>query len=466
MTKHSLINIKTATLALIAALIITRLLTLGLYPLYDTTEARYGEMARIMLETGNWITPQFDYNVPFWGKPPMQTWLSALSFFIFGINEFAARLPHFLCGMLTLWLTYRFAREQASKSHAVYASLILTSSLGFIIASGMVMTDAALLMATTLAMVSFWHNYQQQSRLDGHLFFVALALGLLIKGPVAVVLIGIALVTWSLWQRCFINAITSLPWLTGIPLMLLIALPWYIAAEISSPGFLEYFIVGEHIQRFLVSGWQGDLYGTAHVETKGTIWLFWLATAFPWSFVLLALVFRRQLPIKQIQAKAPLNKFLICWMLAPMLLFTMAGNILPAYVLPGFAAMAVLIAINSQLTKRSLIYSVMTLVILVTVVVVFSFDLSKKDSEVNLLSNKLNNTAPLYYWKKRPFSAQFYSQGKAKLIEDSTQLTELLQQSQPILLAISHSDYEKIALDLIDCQSINRSTSRVLLRCH
>ena len=53
-----------------------------MYPLFDTTEARYGEIARIMYETQNWVTPQFDYNIPFWGKPPMQTWLSALSFFM------------------------------------------------------------------------------------------------------------------------------------------------------------------------------------------------------------------------------------------------------------------------------------------------------------------------------------------------------------------------------------------------
>ncbi len=65
-------------------------------PLNDVSEARYAEIARKMLETGNWVTPQHDYGVPFWAKPPLSTWLSAFSMKLFGVNEFAARLPGLL----------------------------------------------------------------------------------------------------------------------------------------------------------------------------------------------------------------------------------------------------------------------------------------------------------------------------------------------------------------------------------
>ncbi len=75
-----------------------RLATLGAYPLMDSTESRYAEIARKMLETGDWLMPQFDYGVPFWGKPPLSTWLSAASMAIFGVNEFAARLPSLAAG--------------------------------------------------------------------------------------------------------------------------------------------------------------------------------------------------------------------------------------------------------------------------------------------------------------------------------------------------------------------------------
>ncbi|MGB0898953.1 MAG: ArnT family glycosyltransferase, partial [Psychrobium sp.] len=275
-------------LAIGIAVLSIRLISLGFYPLYDTTEARYGEIARLMLETGNWVTPLFDYNVPFWGKPPLQTWISAASFGILGVNEFAARLPHFLCTLVTILLTYRFANQYFGTRRAVISIIVLSASIGFTITAGTVMTDSALLMAITLAMISFWRCFQENnSTINGLLFFAALSLGMLIKGPVAVVIIGIALTVWSVSQRCFVIAISSLPWGKGLLLFIVLTLPWYLWAEIRTPGFLEYFIVGEHIQRFLVSGWQGDLYGTAHKEPRGMIWLFWVGAAFPWSLLLM-----------------------------------------------------------------------------------------------------------------------------------------------------------------------------------
>ena len=100
----------------VSALLLLRLVSLGLYPLMDTTEARYGEMARIMLETGNWVTPMFDYSVPFWGKPPMFTWLSALGFEAMGVNEIGARMPHFLVGIAIIGLVFYFAKGLVSIS--------------------------------------------------------------------------------------------------------------------------------------------------------------------------------------------------------------------------------------------------------------------------------------------------------------------------------------------------------------
>ena len=65
--------------------------------------------------------------------------------------------------------------------------------------------------------------------------------------------------------------------------MLLIAVPWYVMAEHKTPGFLHYFIIGEHIDRFLDSGWKGDKYGHAHFKPLGTIWFMWLYTSLPWG---------------------------------------------------------------------------------------------------------------------------------------------------------------------------------------
>ena len=87
-----------------------RLLTLGLYPVSDTTESRYAEIARKMVELGDWVTPWYDYGVPFWGKPPLSTWLTAGSMQLFGVSEWAARLPHFLCAVAVGWLIWDWLR--------------------------------------------------------------------------------------------------------------------------------------------------------------------------------------------------------------------------------------------------------------------------------------------------------------------------------------------------------------------
>ena len=81
---------------------IFRLLLTATIPLLDKTESRYAEIARIMQETNQWIVLQIDYGVPFWAKPPLSTWLSAGSFVVFGINEFAARFPSFLLSIILI----------------------------------------------------------------------------------------------------------------------------------------------------------------------------------------------------------------------------------------------------------------------------------------------------------------------------------------------------------------------------
>ncbi|MBU2972459.1 glycosyltransferase family 39 protein [Pseudoalteromonas sp. C2R02] len=459
-----------SAIALIIAFIAFRLASLGAYPLYDTTEARYGEIARIMLETRDWITPQFDYNIPFWGKPPLYAWLSVISFTVFGVSEFSARLPHFLCGLLTLALVFQLTNKALGKEKAIAACLVLISSIGFVIATGMVMTDAVLTLSITLAMSSYWQAFKYgEKAFYGNLFFIALAIGMLAKGPVAVVIVGIPLVIWIIWQKCFIQALKALPWLSGITLFLAFSLPWYILAEMKTPGFLEYFLWGEHIQRFLVSGWQGDLYGSAHKEAKGTIWLFWLAMAFPWSFILTHKAYQYLFSKKEnTTGKTNINSYLLIWMISPMLLFTLAGNILAAYVLPGFAAMAILCANNIKLGKKMLVSAWLSLVIVAIALFAVSNSYTSKTAESALLGDNLTRyqNSALYYWQKRPFSAQFYSKGQAQLLNDKTKLQDMLKIEKKFYLAIKHQDFAELKPQLETlCDITQQTKKRLLLRC-
>ena len=112
-----------------------------------------------------------------------------------------------------------------------------------------------------------------------------------VQGPLALVLVAAAVLPWSLLPAGRAQA-CALPWIGGTILMLALALPWYVMAEIRTPGFLQYFIVGEHFLRFVDPGWQGDLYGTAHKRPYGGIWLDWLLATMPWGLAGLWLFLR------------------------------------------------------------------------------------------------------------------------------------------------------------------------------
>ena len=171
----------------------------------DSTESRYAEIARKMLETGDWLMPQFDYGVPFWGKPPLSTWLSAASMAVFGVNEFAARLPSLalLVGLRRARLRARRAARRTATRRCGPLALFAATGLVFV-AAGAMMTDPALMLGTTLSMAGFWiavNGPERHRRIAGCAFFAGLCVGLLAKGPVAAVLVLVPIGASTLWTR-------------------------------------------------------------------------------------------------------------------------------------------------------------------------------------------------------------------------------------------------------------------------
>lgn len=332
-------------LGLTLLMLLARLLTLGAYPVSDATEARYAEIARKMVELNDWVTPWYDYGVPFWAKPPLSTWITAASMEVFGVNEFAARLPHFLAGVLVIALVAGWLRRRSARQ-ALLTAALLTGSLLFFVASGAVMTDMALVVGLVLAMRGFWLGLfgdERERRRERWLFFAGLALGLLAKGPLVLVLSGVPIALWAVLTGNVRTAWSGLPWLRGTLLMLALAVPWYVLAEQHTPGFLNYFLVGEHWKRFTVSGWTGDRYGTAHAVPRGMIWPYAAIACLPWAllFPLLALVRRKQAPVAP-PPEPSWSRYLWAWALAPCLFFTASRNIIWTYFLPGMPALAML----------------------------------------------------------------------------------------------------------------------------
>ncbi|WP_040535378.1 ArnT family glycosyltransferase, partial [Legionella drancourtii] len=203
-------------------LLVCRVISMCFIPLNDVSEARYGEIARKMLETGNWVTLLHDYGVPFWAKPPLSTWLSAASMMFLGVNEFAVRLPGLLLSIGVLWLIWDLAKKHSGNVVATLATLVLAGTLYFFLDAGTVMTDPSLIFCTTLVLVSFWHAIVGGNKYWSYVFFIGLGLGLLAKGPVATVLAGMPIFCWVLLRNQWRNLWQRLPWIKGILIMLAI----------------------------------------------------------------------------------------------------------------------------------------------------------------------------------------------------------------------------------------------------
>ncbi|MCF8476453.1 MAG: glycosyltransferase family 39 protein [Pseudolabrys sp.] len=464
-------------LILLGILLLVRVGAMAVVPLMDTTEARYGEIGRKMAELNDWVTPWFNYGVPYWGKPPFSFWLTAASFDLFGVSAFTARLPHFITSLAIIGLVAWMVRRR--DQDAVWPTIVcMSSATVFFISAGTVLTDMELTLGTTLAMLGFWialeapqaagtdHGVGTQSRwFAGPFFFGGLVIGLLAKGPVALVLVGLPLFLWTACNARWRDVWRQLPWIGGLLLTLLISLPWYLIAEQHTAGFLHYFLVGEHFHRFITPGWHGDLYGNAHPSPFGEIWLFAIVGFLPWSVLIPAAAWRWRQPGAKLGAMfmssaravaATLSRraaggdfddkywtsYLLMWGLAPLLLFTAARNVGWTYVLSGLPAAAIFAGqwltvqsrrgrnITPMLCGGLLLMLGLMFVVAVTwhqtgavdkksakkLVAVYEQSMAQDATDAGsspLRKDAAHAKVPLIFvvWR-RPFSAEFYTRGK------------------------------------------------------
>lgn len=453
------------TLFVLIALISMRLISLGFYPLMDTTEARYGGIAKRMAGMNDWITPWFDTGVPFWGKPPLSFWMSALGIKLFGLNEFAVRVPHFIAALLVVIISYDWAKR--SFINPFYVVAILTTSLLFMVSSGAVMTDMALCLGSTLSFRGFWlalYGAESDKKREQWLFFIGLSLMLLAKGPIGWILVLLPISLWALYTDSIKTTWQGLPWMKGCILAIVVAMPWYLIAEQHTPGFLNYFFVGEHWQRFTVSGWKGDLYGTALATHRGTIWLHLVLGTLPWSIIFpaIAWLYRQQINTNKISKQAELGQYLLLAGIAPCIFFTMSGNILWTYVLPGLPALALYLALwlcrLNQLLSKKIIYlgSLVSLLIMVCGLILLTIGHradNKSAKSIISLYQLQNSTQPIIFIGKSPFSAKFYNHGEV-FSADTLKEIDAISKNKHVYIAVRKDDLAKLNNQLVDLKLI------------
>ena len=432
---------------LLLVLIANRGIINYLLPLMDKTEARYAEIARIMVETNNWILLQIDYNIPFWAKPPLSTWLTALSIKLFGLYEFYIRLPYLITTIIIVLFISRY--DKIENKIFFLTPLILLLMPEFYLHAGVVSTDTILNFSIILVMLSFWEAVGKKSGLKWwYGFFIGIGLGLLSKGPIILILTLPPIFIWFLVYKEELKKLKKIPILSGLSLTFLISSPWYYFTELKSPGFIDYFIYGEHFRRFFDSGWKGDLYGFAKQQPYGIIWLFSTMAIFPWSLLIIT-------RIRKIIEEAYKNKwvcFLVCWMLFTPVFFTFSSSLIHTYTLPITVPAALLIThFWSEFKFKRYYLSISALLYFVLLPIFYSGvldDTIQNNCDKELVKNELVSDYSLFYLNYKSFSSQFYSLGAIKMI-NLEQLKEKLINGERFAVIIENSEIKKMNLSTI-----------------
>jgi 4-amino-4-deoxy-L-arabinose transferase-like glycosyltransferase len=315
--------------------------------LLKADEGRYAEISREMVASGDWLTPRLN-GIKYFEKPPLQYWTTAAAFKAFGEHEWTARLWTALTGWLGVLLAFFTARRLWGEEAGLYAALVLGSSALYVMVGHVNALDMGLTFFMALALSGFLLS---QSRADDvpyrrHWMLVAwagAALAVLSKGLIGLVLAGAVLVIYSLWARD-LGIWKRLHLLPGMALFLLITAPWFVAVSLANPEFARFFFVHEHFERFLtkVHGRYQPWYEFFPILLGGLL---------PWMIALFPALTRGWAGDCG-QKKFRARHFLLVWSAVIFVFFSASSSKLPAYILPIFPALALLM--GDYLTKAPL----------------------------------------------------------------------------------------------------------------
>jgi 4-amino-4-deoxy-L-arabinose transferase-like glycosyltransferase len=327
----------TEVLALAAVCLVNFFFALSCPALFDIDEGMHAAMAKTMVLTGDWVTPVFN-GEPFFDKPALSNWLVAASFVVFGFTDFAARFPSALMGTGCVFLTFAIGRRFFGRNAGFLAALTLATSLLLIILSRMVVYDVTFTFFTTLSLYFICDALFGSRRKSAFLaFHASVALAVLTKGLLGLAVPGLAIAVLLLWSRDLAR-IREFRLVGGAMIIAVIVTPWYVMMELANPGYLDYFIVNQHLGNLLGNAGQSV---ARHPQPFFYYIPVLLLGLFPWSFLLPAALHGAWALRKQ-EAQLP-TVFLLSWLVAGFLLFSYATSKLSTYILPLFPAAALLL---------------------------------------------------------------------------------------------------------------------------
>jgi 4-amino-4-deoxy-L-arabinose transferase-like glycosyltransferase len=322
------------------------LATLASRPLFNPDEGRYAEIPREMLSGGDWVIPHLN-GLDYIEKPPLQYWATAATYQMLGVSEFSARLYTALTALATVALIGFLAARLWGTGAGWRAAAVLSGMFMFVILGQLMTLDMSLTFWMTASLAGFLLAQHTRSSERGWMLFawLAAALGVLTKGLVAAAIPAAVLVIYSLCMRDY-SPWRRLHLKLGLPLFLVVTVPWHWLAAQRLNDFLQFFLIREHFARFL----------TPIAERQEPWWFFgwvFLAGTVPWTVpALRVLVSGWRAPRGQFSPTV----FLWIWVVFICLFFSISNSKLMPYILPAMPALAVLIGTQPLPTlKRDLL---------------------------------------------------------------------------------------------------------------
>jgi 4-amino-4-deoxy-L-arabinose transferase-like glycosyltransferase len=340
-TTESRSKLQTALTPLIFLLpLFAYFLCLGAAPLFDIDEGAFSEATREMFERGDFLSTYLNAEHRF-DKPILIYWLQALGYLAFGTSEWAFRLPSAIAATLWTYATWHFARERFGAETALAALAVAATALGPFVIGRAATADGVLNLLLALALFDAWRHLESGRRAPLLRSFVWIALGVLTKGPIALLLpAAVTLIycasrgEWKRWARAVFDPI-------GWLILAALVVPWYAATLfIHGQAFVDGFILKHNVERFT-----GTLEGHA-----GSLFYYVFAVPLlllPWTGPLLA-------TLRQVRPDCDtgVRRFLWIWAGFVVVFFSLSGTKLPHYVLYGATPLFLLIATHRNTLRR------------------------------------------------------------------------------------------------------------------
>ncbi|HEY9028028.1 MAG TPA: glycosyltransferase family 39 protein, partial [Burkholderiaceae bacterium] len=305
---------------------------LGAAPLFDVDEGAFAEATRELTVGHDWGSTTLN-GVDRFDKPILVYWFQAISLKIFGVNEFAVRLPSALCAFLWCLALGQFAWRRFGPPVAIAAAGVLATSLGPMLIGRAATADSLLNLLLTLAALDLWRHLENGEDTPRRRAFAWIGLGLLAKGPVALLIPAAAAGIWLATNRDRSRLLRLVSDPKAWALMVAIAAPWYVYA-IARHGmaFIDGFLLHHNVERFT-----GSLEGHA-----GSLFYYlWMLPVemMPWTPLLVPIAMNLKTRWNE-----PIGRFLLGWLGFVVVFFSLSGTKLPHYVLYGFTPLMLLAA--------------------------------------------------------------------------------------------------------------------------